>query len=179
MSRFTTVTLEGSSCRRRVLFGLAMVVLSAAALRQAAADTYLSTWKNTTSCNFDVKGNADNVATVPALKTYDFGTSPRKDPKDVVVVPSAPGCNVPLKEARISFAGAFAGMKCGTRGYGPYKLTIESTRVGRDGKPIKRTHVFCYCMISPPLALLEPVIEDTTVSFIAGPTTRLCPAAGP
>src|SRR5258708_5900549 len=114
------------SRRRLALLGLAIVALSAATLKPAAADTYLSYWENKTSCDFDVKGNDNHFALVPAHGSYDFGPFPWKDPKNVVVVPSVTGCKVTLREARISFAGSFPNKKCHRGDPGPYKFTVDN-----------------------------------------------------
>ncbi len=156
MFSVATMSVALFSRRRLALLGLAIVALSAATLKPAAADTYLSYWENKTSCDFDVKGNDNHFALVPAHGSYDFGPFPWKDPKNVVVVPSVTGCKVTLREARISFAGSFPNKKCHRGDPGPYKFTVDN-----DGK----TTEFCYCIRAVTVGYINSKILDDTLDY--------------
>jgi hypothetical protein len=165
MFSLVTMSVARFSRRRLALLGVAIVALSAATLKPAAADTYLSYWENKTSCDFDVKGNSGNFALVPAGKSYDFGPTPWKDPDNVVVVPSVPGCKVTLKEAKIGFAGGFPNKKCPGIDPGPYKFTVDN-----DGRKTE----FCYCIQWGRVAYINVKIQDREVTLDHGPGTYSC-----
>jgi|HubBroStandDraft_3_1064219.scaffolds.fasta_scaffold05204_4 hypothetical protein len=149
---------------RLALFGLAVAVLSAATLQPAAADTYLSAWKNKTSCDFDVKGNGP-FTLLPGGQSVDLGPTPRKDPPYVLVVPSAAGCAASLKQAKLAHAGSFPGKKCGGIDPGPFKLTVDND--GRRGE-------ICYCVNALRVGYLNVEVEDQAVTVRRGANTYEC-----